>query len=85
MSDSATPWTAAYQASLSFVSQSLLKFMSSELVVLSNHLILCRPLRDTLFSSGEGVDKNLLTPNSFMAAKSLDKLFLTPTPLCICP
>ena len=38
-------WTAAYQASLSFtVSQSLLKFMSIEYVMLSNNLILCRPL-----------------------------------------
>ena len=41
----ATPWTAARQASLSFTnSQSLLKLMSIELVILSNHLILCRPL-----------------------------------------
>ena len=40
----ATPWTAACQASLSFtVSQSLLKFMSIELVMRSNHLILCHP------------------------------------------
>ena len=40
-----TPWTAACQASLSITnSQSLLKFMSIELVMLSNHLILCRPL-----------------------------------------
>ena len=40
-----TPWTAASHASLSFtVSQSLLKLMSIELVMLSNHLILCRPL-----------------------------------------
>ena len=40
-----TPWTAVHQASLSFtVSQSLLKLMSIELVLLSNHLILCRPL-----------------------------------------
>ena len=39
-----TPWTAAHQASLSFtISRSLLKFMSIELVMLSNHLILCRP------------------------------------------
>jgi len=37
----ATPWITA-QASLSFtISQSLLKFMSSELVKPSNHLILC--------------------------------------------
>ena len=41
----ATLWTAACQASLSFtISQSLLKFMSIELEMLSNHLILCRPL-----------------------------------------
>ena len=39
------PWTAARQASLSFtISQSLLKFMSIESVMPSNHLILCRPL-----------------------------------------
>ena len=39
------PCTAAQQAFLSFpVSQSLLKFMSIELVMLSNHLILCFPL-----------------------------------------
>ena len=45
MSDSLTPWTAACQASLSFtISQSLLKLMSIELVILFNHLILCSPL-----------------------------------------
>ena len=45
MSDSATPWTAARQASLSITnSQSLHKFMSIELVMPSSHLILCRPL-----------------------------------------
>ena len=39
------PWTAAHQASLSFtVSPSLLKFMSIESVMLSNHLIVYRPL-----------------------------------------
>ena len=39
------PWTAACQASLSFTtSQSLLKFMSIESVMPSNHLILCHPL-----------------------------------------
>ena len=38
----ATPWTAACQASLSFtISQSLLKLLSSELVMPSNHLTLC--------------------------------------------
>ena len=41
----ATPWTAACQASLSITnSQSLLKLMSIELVMPSNHLILCCPL-----------------------------------------
>ena len=45
MSDSATPWTAACQASLSITnSQSLLKLMSIESVMPSSHLILCRPL-----------------------------------------
>ena len=40
-----TPWTAAYQASLSFtISWSLLKFMSIEAVMPSNHLVLCHPL-----------------------------------------
>ena len=39
------PWTAARQAPLSFtVSRSLLKFMSTESAMLSNHLTLCRPL-----------------------------------------
>ena len=41
----ATPWTAARHASLSITnSQSLLKLMSIESVMPSNHLILCRPL-----------------------------------------
>ena len=40
-----TPWTAAHQAPLSTTnSQSLLKFMSTELVMPSHHLTLCRPL-----------------------------------------
>ena len=45
MSDSATAWTIAHRASLSFtISQSLLKLMSIEVVMPSNHLILCQPL-----------------------------------------
>ena len=45
MSDFVTPWTAAHQAYWSFtISQILLKFMSIESVMLSNHLILCCPL-----------------------------------------
>ena len=39
-----TPWTAARQASLSNNSRSLLKLMSIDSVLPSNHLILCRPL-----------------------------------------
>ena len=45
LSDSATPWTAACQDSLSITnSRSLLKLMSIELVMPSNHLTLCCPL-----------------------------------------
>ena len=41
----ATPWTAANQAFLSFtISQSLLKLMSIDLMMPSNHFILCHPL-----------------------------------------
>ena len=40
-----TPWTAAHQTSLSLtISQSLPRFMSTESVMPSNHLILCSPL-----------------------------------------
>ena len=44
VSDSASPWTAACQASLSSISWSLLKHRSIESVMPSNHLILCCPL-----------------------------------------
>ena len=48
----ATPWAAAHQASLSFtISQSLLKLIVIELVVPSNHLILCCPLLPSFFLS----------------------------------
>ena len=56
-----TPWTAAHQVPLSStIYQSLLKFMSIESVMISNHLILCHPLlllpsvfpRIRVFSSG---------------------------------
>ena len=49
-----TPWTSAHQASLSFtISRSLLKLISIELVMPSNHLILCHPflLRPSTFPS----------------------------------
>ena len=47
----ATPWTGAHQAPLSFmISWSLLKFMSTESVMPSNHLILCPlPLLTSIF------------------------------------
>ena len=45
MSDSATPWIAAYHAFLSFtITQSLLRLMSTVLMMPSNHLSLCHPL-----------------------------------------
>ena len=49
---SETPWTVAHQASLSFtISQNLLKLMSIELVMPSNHLVLCHPLLLPVFPS----------------------------------
>ena len=60
----ATPWTVAHQASLSITnSWSLLKLMSIESVMPSNHLILCRPLllllsivpSTRVFSSGSAI------------------------------
>ena len=60
----ATPWTVAHQDSLSLtVSQSLLKLMSTESVMPSNHLILCHPL--------------LLLPSIFWASGSfpVNRLF----------
>ena len=61
MSDSVTPWTVALQAPLSFnISRSLLKFMSVELVMLSNHLILCCPLLlPSIFPSIRGFSNEL--------------------------
>ena len=52
-----TPWTAACQASLSITnSQSLLRLLSIESLMPSNHLILCRPLLllPSVFSSIRG-------------------------------
>ena len=45
VSDSANPWTAAHQASLSITnSRNLLRLMSVKSVMPSNHLVLCHPL-----------------------------------------
>ena len=60
----ATPWTAARQDSLSFTnSWSLLKVMSMESVMPSNHFILCRPL--------------LLPPSVFASIRVFSSLFVT--------
>ena len=57
MSDSATPWTSALQASLSITSS--WSFISIQLVMPSNHLILCCPL--------------LLLPSIFPSIRSFPK------------
>ena len=70
---SATPRTAARQASLSFtISLSLLKLMSIESVMPSNHLILCRlllllpsasgsfPVSQLFTSGGQSIDSELI-------------------------
>ena len=60
----ATPWTATRQASLSFtIALSLLKFMSTELVMPSNHLILCCPLvLPSIFSRISVFSNELILP-----------------------
>ena len=72
---SVNPWPAACQASLFFtVSCSLLKLMSIELVMPSNHLILCHPL--------------LFLPSMFSRIRSSDSgsaiLILDPPQLMSC-
>ena len=60
-----TPWTTAHQAYLSITnSQSLLKLMSNESVMPSNHLILCRPL--------------LLMPSIFPSIRVFSKVSVLP-------
>ena len=60
----ATPWTAARQASLSITSSwSLLRLMSIELVMPSNHLILCHPF--------------LLPPSIFPSIRVFSNKFFT--------
>ena len=67
----ATPWTAAFQASLSFtVSRSLLRLMSIESVMPASHLILCCLL--LLFSSIQfscSVVSNSLRPHELQNAR----------------
>ena len=62
----ATPWTTAHQASLTITnSQSLLKLMSIESVMSSNHLILCCPilLLPSIFPSNQGLFKWVSSSN----------------------
>ena len=62
----AIPWTVAHQASLSLtISRNLLKFMSIELGMASDHLVLCHPLllRPSIFPSIR-VSSNELAPRS---------------------
>ena len=66
MSDSAIPWTAALQASLSFtISWSLLKFMSIESVMPPNHLTFCHPLflLSSIYPSNRVISSELAIQN----------------------
>ena len=72
----ATPWTSACQAFLSFtISQSLLKFVSIDSMMLSNHHILCIPL--FLLPS---VFPSIKVFSMFSSVQSLSRvrLFVTP-------
>ena len=72
----ATPWTAAHQASLSITnSQSLLKLMPLELVMPSNHLILCCPL-PSFPASGSFPMSQLFTSGGQSIGVSASALFL---------
>ena len=65
MSDSATLWTAAHQASLSITNPwSFLKLMSIKLVMPFNHLVFCRPL--------------LLLPSIFLSIRVFSKQSVLP-------
>ena len=70
----ATPWTAAFQASLSLtVSQSLLNFTSIELVMLSNHLILwCSPKEATSLCQQRSISQSYGFSSSHVQMWKLD-------------
>ena len=69
----ATPWTAAHQASLSITnSQSLLKLTSIELVMPSNHLILCHPLLPPAFKLSQHQGLFKWVSSSHQVAKVLE-------------
>ena len=67
-----TPWTAARQASQSITnSQSLLKFMSTALVMPSNHLILCPPLLLVVLTSGPNILWNIQVVSVWSVQKTI--------------
>ena len=75
-----TPWSTARQASLSFtISWSLLKLMSTKLVMPSNHLILCHPLLllPSVFSSVRVFSNELAvrTSGQIIGASALASVF----------
>ena len=68
-----TSWTAACQAPLSStISQSLIKFMSIESVMLSNYLIFCHPLSRSLKAGTEGLIKVLIWGHRISKKQSRD-------------
>ena len=67
------PWTAACQVPLpSTLSQSLLKFMSTESVMLSNHLILCYPPSSCAFNLSRHQDLFRWVDSSHQVAEVLE-------------
>ena len=73
----ATPWTVVCQASLSFmVSQSLLKLMSTESVMPSNHLILSCPSPAFNLSQHQGLFQRVSSSNCpWFLPKGVEKLY----------
>ena len=68
----ATPWTAAHQTSLSFtISQSLLRLMSIESVMPSNHLILCHHTLPPAFNLAQHLGLFQWVSSSHQVAKLL--------------
>ena len=80
----ATPWAAARQASLSITnSQSLLSLMSTQSVMPSNHLILCRPfLPPSVLPSIRVFSNELLFKFPFTPSKCWFRFPFTPSDYC---
>ena len=72
-----TPWTAARQASLSFtVSWSLLKLMSIESVMPSNHLSLCRHVAVGRLISGNSLVRMLVPADSLLGDREAPRYWV---------